>query len=248
MRTLSVLSPHCDDAVFSLAISLRAWRERRVQLRIVNFFTRSLYGPRAVALVNGGESEWYISALRTREDRRAIAALDPEIAIDSYGMLDAPIRLRIDARSVCNAERISPREEDVKVIAGLCKSYVTTGLVIAPLGIGGHVDHRTVRIAALRLGKSFRVGFYEDLPYATWTPDNVVLQQVTDIERETGFRLHPHIIRSRYAIRNKIGVVRRYESQIDGSQAREIARFAEKYRNGERIWLPRQRGLWTSLT
>jgi len=37
----------------------------------------------------------------------------------------------------------------------------------APLGVGDHVDHQVVRMAALRLlAAGYRVVFYEDYPYA----------------------------------------------------------------------------------
>jgi LmbE family N-acetylglucosaminyl deacetylase len=44
-------------------------------------------------------------------------------------------------------------------------------LVLAPQGLGGHVDHRQVILALLRLGVGQRAAWWADLPYAMREPD-----------------------------------------------------------------------------
>ncbi len=49
-------------------------------------------------------------------------------------------------------------------------------LVIAPLALGDHIDHRIAQAAARRVGIA-AMAFYEDLPYAARLPDDAPLKR-----------------------------------------------------------------------
>jgi LmbE family N-acetylglucosaminyl deacetylase len=236
---LTVLSPHRDDAAFSLALALKRWAAAGVEITVLNLFTRSAYAPYAR---EGAD----ITAVRANEDRRALKTIDVLIRLHSLSLLDAPVRLPIDFGSITNVEAFSPLAEEVNFLSRCIRAASRDALVLAPLALGDHIDHRTVHLAALKAGRAHRVGFYEDLPYASWTDDAVIRERVSKVEAVIGIPLFPALRRSA-SWRFKERVIRRYDSQIDAGMARMIARYGEKYMGAERIWAPRHSARWQAL-
>lgn len=221
---VTVLSPHLDDAVFSLGLSLLAWTEWNLDVAVINFFTVSGFAPRCAR-----KDVAAISALREREDRRALGSISPNIQIKSLGLLDAPLRVGLPVGSVFS---LKVEMSEVRAFA-----QRIAGPVIAPLGLGNHIDHLTVRDAAIQQEHK-NLAFYEDLPYAAWSSDAAVRQCVREVEEMSGRRLRPAILRRRHAMATKRHLVGLYRSQIDREEANLIARFAANYGGGERIWVP----------
>lgn len=244
MHELTILSPHCDDAVFSLGLSLLTWRELPLRLQIVNFFTVSAYAPRAASSALST-----IASLRQREDRRVIASIDRRIDIVSLGLLDAPLRLGITADCVCDPQitadqRMLPPE----ALTLRIRKYFHEGLVLAPLGLGDHVDHLAVRKAAMIASLGHKLGFYEDLPYAVWMGGTRILERVIASGEAAGVRLKYCVRRTDRAVRRKYALAIGYGSQIDRAMALTIARFSINYGGGERIWIPKHSCAWRTLT
>lgn len=142
-----VLSPHLDDAVLSCPTFLQ---RNRGESRIVTFFTVGL------------PADLY--RLRREEDR--VAARILEVRLTQLRQVDAPFRItQFDGFSTIvfgPAERSKQLEG---IVARLIRRYQPT-LVLAPLGVGNHVDHRLVRDAALKKVPHHLLRFYEDRPYA----------------------------------------------------------------------------------
>ncbi len=249
MDTLTILSPHRDDAVFSLAIAMCRWRALPLRLRILNFFTRSTYAPRTFSSnARGEERVNTVSTIREREDRRAIRKVGRDVHLRSYSLEDAPLRLGIDASEVCRMDCIAVRESDVAMVSDITLMSAACGLLLAPLGLGNHVDHLTVSEAAIRTRDKRRVGFYEDLPYATWTPEEQILRRVSEVQKTTAEVLRPRPVHSSCNIYKKSRLARCYSSQITPDEAERIAGFATRYSAGERIWVPRHSRQWVALT
>ncbi|MBV9158363.1 MAG: PIG-L family deacetylase [Acidobacteriaceae bacterium] len=242
MDEITILSPHRDDAAFSLYLSLSRWSAGKISLRVVNFFTVSSYAPRVKS-----QDSAVVSSLRGKEDRRVLHSISKNIQIRSLGLLDAPLRLGINVSAVCEimleeAQSITEANRLASAIDG----YHDGGVVLAPLGLGHHVDHLTVNSAAISCGRLGRVGFYEDLPYATWTEETAIRERVSEIESKTRVPLKPIAIRARNSVRRKLRGISHYRSQITHTEAEAIARFSLKY-HGERIWIPKFSGLWNPL-
>jgi LmbE family N-acetylglucosaminyl deacetylase len=236
---LVVLSPHRDDATFSLALSLRHWSSAGVSITVVNFFTQSAYAPYAPDGAN-------ISALRADEDRRSLRAVDPQIYLRSLSFLDAPLRLPIDFGAITNPAVFTPVSEEVERMSNVIRSICRRALAIAPLGLGEHIDHRTVRDAAIVALPRKSVAFYEDLPYASWTSESDIRKRISTLEAQLMTPLSACRQRSRnWRFKNR--AVRSYHSQIDDSMAVSISRYGEKYNGGERIWVPRHSARWRAL-
>lgn len=236
---LTVLSPHPDDAAFSLALTLRRWSRAGAEITILNFFTRSAYAPFAPFAAD-------VSSLRAREDRRSIGMLEKSIQVRSLRLLDAPLRLGIDFGSITNPDAFTPPDDEVAKLAQRMHGFFRNTLLLAPLALGDHIDHRTVHSAAIKAAAGREVAFYEDLPYASWTDEAVIRKRVCALEHDLRLPLAPALPRGP-SWRFKQRAAAQYRSQIDRAAAHAIARYGEKYKGAERIWIPRHSARWRTL-
>jgi LmbE family N-acetylglucosaminyl deacetylase len=156
-----VLSPHFDDACFSMGGLLSQMGAGH----LINVFSRSVYAPGAGQL---GLTESQVHAIRQAEDcafadrvgliRTELGGAEPDfwgrrpndlsgVPADLLAM--QPPVLEALARHACAAKR---------------------PFLFVPMATGHHVNHHAVyemvRQNATELNKSFRLAFYEDLPYA----------------------------------------------------------------------------------
>jgi hypothetical protein len=249
MSELTIVSPHRDDVPFSLYLSLSRWRSLPVKLNVVTVFTVSVYAPRAGIVAGDSDTvRSVVTSLRKREDRRVLQLIDKKIALHDLDFLDAPLRLGIPANLVCQPQILSiDGRPEIDTLSRQFRKYFVRGLVLAPLALGDHIDHLTVRAAAIKGSVPQKLAFYEDLPYATWVSAGSLLQAVAYAERNTGVPLRASLIRRNGYIARKRSAVARYQSQISRSEANAIARFAVRYRSGERIWVPKHSSAWRSL-
>ncbi len=243
VKKLTILSPHRDDAVFSLFICLAKWSMfPSLNVKVLNFFTESAYAPYSSA-----SDASSVSGIRKREDSRVLASISRSIQVIDRDFLDAPLRLGIPSDVVCNSETRAMIGESL--IEQLTKNLSQGGaeLAMSPLGLGNHVDHIAVRLAAVRAIGPGNLGFYEDLPYATWTPKNVLQEQILEAQEATRTKLKPVVIHDRRLARLKRRAVAQYHSQIDWQGASIIASWSKRHGSGERIWIPRGSARWTAL-
>jgi hypothetical protein len=249
MSELTIVSPHRDDVPFSLYLSLSRWRSFPVKLNVVTVFTVSVYAPRAgLAARDSDTLRSTVTSLRKREDRRVFNLIDKRITVEDLGFLDAPLRFGITADLVCKPQSPSIESRpEVEALSRHFRKYFLRGLVLAPLALGDHIDHLTVRAAAIRGSAPHKLAFYEDLPYATWVSQDSLRQAVASAERNTGVPLKRSVVRRKAYILRKRSIVGRYQSQISRSEANAIARFAVNYRSGERIWVPKHSRIWASF-
>jgi hypothetical protein len=240
MRELLVLSPHRDDAAFSLFICLKNWCTLPIRIKVSNFFTATSYAPH----LSGGN--WgMVSAARKREDHHALSRICRSIRVVDHGLFDAPLRLGIPVSAAFHQDvhAVSTAQEDlgkfIRVGGGVS--------CIAPLALGNHIDHQLVSSAAIASVLPNRLAFYEDLPYATWTEERAVRQRVSEIAEATGVRLGPFIVRMPWGAACKLRLISKYRSQITAREARNIASWANNYGGGERIWVPQHSRYWPAI-
>ena len=260
-----VLSPHRDDAAFSLTLSLQHWLAAGHQVTVMNVFTRSLYAPYADAeKVPQHERLDFISALRKREDIAALKKIGVASVID-LDIKDAPIRLDCDSSIVCDME-VVPHDRAIPKVRKALEAELArqqhatkqheakqqggdqhagdqpTGdqhALVLPLGLGHHVDHRTARDAALPLSQGVPCAFYEELPYATRDGVRVDLSRFRE---DAATRLHeplfPVLCHGTHTRPTELkrSIALMYESQIDRELADVIAGFSHRYHGAERLW------------
>ena len=64
-----VLSPHRDDAAFSLGLAVDSWLAAGHSVSVLNFFTQSAYAPYSdVETLHANDRVSFVSAVRRRED------------------------------------------------------------------------------------------------------------------------------------------------------------------------------------
>lgn len=245
MLELTILSPHRDDAAFSLSVALSYWSKLSLKLSVVNFFTVSEYAPHALSTRAST-----ISAIRTREDHSALSAIDGGIRVEAFNLLDAPLRFGIGADAICRSETAALQStSEIDALGLRLRKYFERGLVLAPLALGDHVDHLAVSKAAQASSMRHKLGFYEDLPYATWTSESTFRHRLHKTEQHTGVHLRSVVIRNRnFTVAHKRRLINRYRSQITPEEAASIAQYACNYGGGERVWIPRYSSAWKSLS
>lgn len=190
--TCLIFSPHLDDAVFSCA----GWIQQRVAegCRVV-----------VATVFSEGAPE---HAVRRAEDAVALAYLGAEPLW--LGFLDAPWR---DPFYTGFEQLILGRSpgDDTAFVGAIRRSLqavvneLQPAQLLAPLGVGTHVDHRLVFEAARQLGppSECQYRFYEERPYCyAKGMSQLRLRQLgyatepCDISRMIGyFRKLPHVMR-----------------------------------------------------
>jgi hypothetical protein len=243
-----VLSPHRDTAAFSLSLSCIAWLAARHTITIANVFSRSLQAPFSDAdFAHPNDRLSYVSAMRRREDELFLQRLPgskgtpipTNIHLLDLNLKDAPLRLR------CTDEELTtlPINLEDPAIDKIRKALVkqlesgNADALLIPLGLGNHIDHRTVREAARSaVSSQLPTAFYEDLPGAIANPDS---SEPAAIEASLQFG-QPLTPVFSPATPNPVETKRRlalaYPSQIDSADADLISSFATRYDGAERLW------------
>ena len=227
---LVCLSPHFDDA----ALSAGGWLHRRAAsgarvLVVTVCAAPPPQGPLS-AFAGAHHRRWgapaggehrdaaRMTALRRAEDETALARLgvagrwlDVPDAIyrrAPRGTGQQPAFLYTDMDALFGAldERERGLVEQIAVALGGLPDVHGKTQVLAPLCVGGHVDHRLVRAAAERWrGRS--LAYYEDYPYAR---DPTALAAVVD-----GTDLVPERLPlSEGDVEAKVEAIRAYDSQL----------------------------------
>lgn len=169
MSSVLVLSPHLDDAAFSLG-PLLAQHSKSVRFIVATAFSKSVDTPSSFALAcqldKGLSVDDDYMAIRTREDLGWAEAMGVETA---YGELpEAPHRGYVSAAALFGPllPETNTRGYLFEWITHLLIQYKPIAL-LSPMGIGNHVDHILVKETAEHLNiAEVPVYFYKDLPYA----------------------------------------------------------------------------------
>jgi LmbE family N-acetylglucosaminyl deacetylase len=243
-----ILSPHRDDAAFSLSIAITAWLRSRHTVTILNVFTRSRYAPYSdAAFVHENDELSYVSAMRLREDElflRRIKETLPKglknnLHMHDLHLKDAPIRLRIPLEELSDT-RVNPTDPAIEKIRKALTRQSEAGAMealILPAALGNHIDHLTVREAAMSFTMGIPAAFYEDLPYATTHPSAATdLESLRESAAERNDPLTPVLYQIESAVERKRKLILGYASQINADAGSLISNFATRYNGGERLW------------
>lgn len=163
MSHLVAISPHLDDAAFSVGGTLAAHNGR---VTVVTCFTGNVARPQGFALACqldkrlGADVDYM--ALRRAEDAAACAVIGatpvhlPFLEAPHRGYTSAPELFGTRRPDDDMAERLAP------VLAELL-DRLRPDLLLGPLALGDHVDHWIVRDALAAIGRDHLV--WEDWPY-----------------------------------------------------------------------------------
>lgn len=244
-----IVSPHRDDAAFSLTLSVAAWLEAGHQVHVLNCFTQSAYAPFSDAeSLHANDRVSFVSAIRKREDEAWHKVMGGRVRWTDLDLLDAPLRLACAVDEVLAVE-IRPGDRAVARVAGALRKIADSARAgevafALPAAIGGHIDHRVVRAAGeLMMREQFLpVALYEDLPYAAWIGDHGGDRAgVEEAVRNPAEEFAPVFMEDVAAEpAQRVTLKRRaaecYDSQIDSSTAGLISDFCLGYGGRERLW------------
>jgi LmbE family N-acetylglucosaminyl deacetylase len=241
-RSVLVVSPHPDDAVLALGGLLASRRASIVDVFSVERWTRRSYYAVRPQLA---------AALLVAEEELVCQLLDVPLTL--LGFVDAADRgsapgtfLASRSSTAADAGPLSDVTERLRpLVAG-------EALVLAPLGVGEHLDHLLCREAVWRLLSEGavdldRLAFYADQPYSMFASAAVVAEQLSNrLEAEFGRRLMPSLLElTPRSIEVKAEAARAYRLQVLESVIRRItaydARQGPAGSAAERLWRPAER-------
>ncbi len=175
MPTALFISPHLDDVAFSCGGLAAVLVDRGWRTVLATVFTRSVVPATGFALAcqldKGLPPDIDYMALRREEDAVAGAILGFS-SIRWLDLLEAPHRGYHSAPALFGPVHAEDAV-GVNLIALLMElsAELQPDLLLAPQGLGNHVDHQQVAAAAMRSLPLDRTGFYRDTPYAMRQPD-----------------------------------------------------------------------------
>lgn len=168
MTHVVAISPHLDDAAFSVGGLLAAHARGGDRITIVTCFTGNVAQPTGFALAcqldKGLAPDVDYMALRRAEDLAACAVIGATAI--HLPLLEAPHRGYASAPALFAARR-----DDDGMLAPLTAALaghidaLAPDLLLGPLAVGNHVDHWLVRDALVAIGAP--VLLWEDWPYLT---------------------------------------------------------------------------------
>jgi LmbE family N-acetylglucosaminyl deacetylase len=238
--TTAFLSPHPDDAALSCGGLIALLRARGEPVTIVTVFSGSgrldrLTPYQRLALGFGGDDAAAdetpdavaaapeptpsgVMAIRRAEDEAHARFVGARI--EFLDLPDAVFRGYEGDGQLMSPPRSDDPAPIVEMRAALVRLHPTA--LYAPLSIGGHVDHRQVRRAAMVLlsepGSPYpgQTLFYEDFPYS----HNVGFETLDQLDPEIaaglapGAALEPEYVQIGPVIDRKLEALRTYDSQL----------------------------------
>jgi LmbE family N-acetylglucosaminyl deacetylase len=231
ISTALVISPHMDDAAFSLAGTLKVLASAEVAIRIVNCFTVTRFAPFAA-----GNSRLSAMTLRRHEDERFLHGLGGKSISEDLGLPDAPARTNRGIRSVELQDPLSTDVvETINLLTEAMDEADSETMILAPLAIGNHTDHYIARQAAIVRYRHCPIAFYEDLPYAIHAKKTKVQSALSHAVKAFHSELQPLLVHWPGDSEWKRQCCSHYKSQISETGIQKIAEYMAA-NAGERLW------------
>lgn len=211
MPTALFVSPHLDDVAFSSGGTLVALGASGWRTHVATVFTATVPEPAGFALAcqldKGLGPEVDYMALRRAEDTRFAAVAGAE-GLQHLPHAEAPHRGYGSAPELFGPDL--PGDEVWRAIAADLANLADAlrpDLILAPQGLGNHVDHRQVIRAVLAADLSAPVLWYRDTPYVIRQPAARPPAELPSQPVELGIDVGAHLAR-------KLDAVAAYESQL----------------------------------
>jgi LmbE family N-acetylglucosaminyl deacetylase len=251
------ISPHLDDV--ALSCGGLVWEQQSAGLP-VSIWTICAGDPPPGPLSPFAESlheRWQTGvetvALRRLEDIRACAELG---AI--YYHLQVPDciyrRGDVSQQALYTSEsgifgKLNPEEEHLvdQISATLIEILPAQAVLVCPLTVGGHADHRLTKIVVEKALKAKPHGGWELLYYADYPYVRYETQKVADLQRSLAWKLHTYPV-SEDGVQAWLRAVAAYASQIStfwqdlDSMRADLSAYAHQA-GGVRLWQRKESGI-----
>lgn len=235
--TIGVLSPHRDDAAFSVSLAIDFWLRSGYQVAVLNCFTRSHYAPFALSNFTSAEGRLdHVMSLRSGEDYTWRRQFCDGLMLMELDLDDAPLRLGISLDEVCRCPLVSREDTALRIEDGLRQTGADA--LVVPLALGDHIDHLTTReVAIAGVSPDMPCAFYEDLPYAARPgAARKIEKAVLGLQQDLTPTFVCESSGSESPWERKFALAQCYPTQIDGEVAGQIADFCLRYGGRERLW------------
>jgi LmbE family N-acetylglucosaminyl deacetylase len=226
---LFAIAPHPDDVALSIGGLVRLV-DPGLRMTVLTIFGRSAAAP---GLPEERRTVDRVTAVRAAEDAAYCSALG--VRLIALGWSDCAVRGYPREAWTGSVRRGDPAPPALR--RGLAEALADSpDLVLAPLGIGEHVDHLVVRDAVLALAGCTTL-LYEDLPYAGET--RVAPSIPPSIDSRS---LVPAKIEVSGVIDKKIEDLTHYPSQVRAVDVNAVMRHGSRIgagagRYAERLWI-----------
>lgn len=248
MPEIVYLSPHLDDAVLSCGARIAHEVAAGNEVRVVTVFTADepLESPSPLA---AELARWWhlprgqVMRARRAEDDEALARLGARR--DHLGLPEAPYRsaggeaFYRDLAALFGEVHPADEAEMTPRLLARFREIPADARLVAPLGVGAHVDHRLVRRALEATGRA--LWFYEEFPYVEWKW--LALRRALARPSAWEYEILPVDAR---LFERKVEAILAYGSQVP-AMFRGEARLRKQLRRhlrragGERLWRLRSR-------
>jgi LmbE family N-acetylglucosaminyl deacetylase len=243
-----VLSPHLDDAALSLGGAIHQLVRAGEEVVVLTVFTGDEplppASPFAAAMLRGWRfPAGQAMAGRRDEDRAACASL-------GSGLVHLPLLEAIHRRDPATGAalypdvgslfgEVAPSDDAVQALAAVLATELSRRppgtRLLAPLGVGGHVDHHIVRAAADGL-RGVAVRYYEEYPYCR--AGGVAVEPALG---DLALWRHDVVALTLGDLDAKAEAIAAYRSQVphlfrSGSELRREVREQARRVGGERLW------------
>lgn len=215
MTTQLFLAPHYDDAAYSCGGTIAQWTQQGKRVLIYTLMAGTAPAP-DTPIVRENHQRWQAGGdpvqARREEDKAAAAILG---ATTQYADIPDCIYRTAEGEALYPTEEslwgaVHPADRAPGALQAL--TLPDADFVYAPLGVGGHVDHRIVRDWArgvLQKRPLSVLRFYTDYPYAR---DDRAIQAAREalgvpVQEET-------VVLTEAALTRKIQAMAAYRSQI----------------------------------
>ncbi len=227
-----ILSPHADDAAFSLGGILHLGL-LRVPVTLLTLFGKSNY------LEHGGFQPGWESATQTRRAEEEAFAARLGLDLDFRTLPEAALRESIEGDRLFASGAAEQLKDFPELFETLSASMRDAQLetVWIPLGLGCHRDHLLVQRTATRIAETLSLAccYYEDLPYAHWLSERSIRRHAEAIDR----RIRPVFVAVESVIERKMEALGLYPSQVSGRHLDAVEAYARRWSRTEareRVW------------
>ncbi len=176
-----VISPHCDDAAFSIGGIIKKYSYKDVKFTILTCFSKSKY-----MIGNTTATIEEISSMRKKEDHDFYRLCHTaNVRLLYLDLPEAPLRKNRAAKHIFSSKLTEDENilitQLARTIALLMKNDT---LLLFPSAVGGHIDHVIVNKACSYLAKQHKNHMqYLDLPYTAMVKniDALVEKNYTEV-------------------------------------------------------------------
>lgn len=170
-RRILLLSPHADDIAYSVG-GLVSLLFSRADLFLTTIFGRSGW---VLPHASYGRSINAVSLEREREDREYCTR--QYISYEQLYCLDSNVMGYSDTMELCITTSEDSRTDGAVTLIRDAVARCAPEVLLAPCGLGGHIDHQIVRLAVDGVD-NVEVFYYEDIPYCSSLPLSTIEMQL----------------------------------------------------------------------